>query len=511
MSNATKVHSAGNLRPYLGEMRLQPIHTYLQLPLCITQLSMTHSEQQQGNSPLDTTTLEDTGNEQQTEAHYVRGGGDGYDSDASEEHYEFQSPEQIAENWRAYNVTKAGLLQYACNVAMLPTEPTTPWWVKSKAQPTLEDPDEYHSACSSFGDAEDSNESEHTLDNGAAAVVLLSTTFVPLAFETFSRQEWMTRREEIRQQRLSDHRLMDVRHLFAEGTKRHERQLHKQFLHNFALSQASFGLSEMFSSTNMQVPHNPAGNASAIALVSTQSNQQQTNPPTLTNTLYHIIFPPWQDSMLRFSALTEGNGRGKVPTLHLTNGLADFIDTSRQYGVSMYDRRLFVDVEDSLMDMQHQILLEHQRALIHMHTAAAMEESIQRLQNNVSQQYFAMREIMLRKVPAQEIMPLLVVLPAYPCDAVDTAARVQASLDTTGRLAHLLRQEQPFGASFPHNRLYQREQAQFAMSHTYDLGQQPDAAFFNMVQQRHTECINAAQATVLSPMDVQLLNDLASA
>ena len=134
-----------------------------------------------------------------------------------------------------------------------------------------------------------------------------------------------------------------------------------------------------------------------------------------------------------------------------------------------------------------------------MHTAAAMQQSLHRLQNNVTQQYIAMREARMNDVPVQEVMPLFAVLPAYPCDAVDTAARVQASLDITDRLAQSLQYEQPFNVAFPHNRLYQREQAQFAMSHTFEAGQRLDTEFFDMVQQRHAQYINAAQAKALSP------------
>ena len=72
---------------------------------------MTYNEQQLGDPTLDNATMVDIGIEQQTEPRYVRGGGDGYDSDASEEHYDFQSPEQITEKRRAYNLTKAGLTQ----------------------------------------------------------------------------------------------------------------------------------------------------------------------------------------------------------------------------------------------------------------------------------------------------------------------------------------------------------------------------------------------------------------
>ena len=161
--------------------------------------------------------------------------------------------------------------------------------------------------------------------------------------------------------------------------------------------------------------------------------------------------------MLRLSVLTEGNGNGRVPTLHVATGLADFIDNSRQYGINLRERRYFVDLVKDLLDMQHQILLAQQQALIHMHAAAAMQQSLHRLQNNVTQQYIAMREAMMNDVPVQEVMPLFAVLPAYPCDAVDTAARVQASLDITDRLAHSLQYEQPFNVAFPHNRLYQRE------------------------------------------------------
>ena len=396
------------------------------------------------------TTLVDTDTEQQTVVNYVRVGGDGYDSDASQEHYEFQSPEQIAESRRAYNVTKAGLLHYARNMAMVPTEPVKPWWIKSDAQPQPEDPDEYHSACSSFDDEGDSSGSKHTMNNGAAPVALLSTTFIPLAFDTFSRQEWMARREELRQLQLSDQRLMDVRHMFAQVTKRHERQLHKQFLHDFAHSQAPFELQEMFSAGNTQVLHNQTGSMTVIVPTSTQSIHQPATFPTLTDTLLRIIFLPRQDNMLRLSVLTEGNGSGRVPTLHVATGLADFIDNSRQYGINLRERRYFVDLVKSLMDMQHLILLAQQQALIHMHTAAAMQQSLHRLQNNVTQQYIAMREAMMNDVPVQEVMPLFAVLPAYPCDAVDTAARVQASLDITDRLAHSLQYEQPFNVAFPH-------------------------------------------------------------
>ena len=61
--------------------------------------------------------------------------------------------------------------------------------------------------------------------------------------------------------------------------------------------------------------------------------------------------------MLRLSVLTEGNGNGRVPTLHVATGLADFIDNNMQYGINLRERRYFVDLVKNLMDMQHQILL----------------------------------------------------------------------------------------------------------------------------------------------------------
>ena len=45
VNGATKVRGTGNLRPYLGDKQLQPIYTYLQLPLHTKQLNMTHNEQ----------------------------------------------------------------------------------------------------------------------------------------------------------------------------------------------------------------------------------------------------------------------------------------------------------------------------------------------------------------------------------------------------------------------------------------------------------------------------------
>ena len=45
VNGATNVRGTSNLRPYLGDKQLQPIYTYLQLPLRTKQLNMTHNEQ----------------------------------------------------------------------------------------------------------------------------------------------------------------------------------------------------------------------------------------------------------------------------------------------------------------------------------------------------------------------------------------------------------------------------------------------------------------------------------
>ena len=125
-------------------------------------------------------------------------------------------------------------------MAQVPAEPKTPCRVKSDAQPNLEDPDEYQSACNSFGESEDFDDGNHTTDNGTTAVVLLSMTQLlhwdDYGSEVMHRRAWMARRKELRQLHLSEQRLMDVRHMFAQVAKRHDRQLHKHFLQDFSLS-----------------------------------------------------------------------------------------------------------------------------------------------------------------------------------------------------------------------------------------------------------------------------------
>ena len=123
LSNATALQRTCTLRPYLRDIKLQQIHIYLQLPLPISQLSVIPSEQEPtgsgttppkqaqdmaGQSALDKGNLVAVVNEQQAKTRHVKGGGDGYDSDASKEHYEFETPEQIAEQRSCYNITKAG-------------------------------------------------------------------------------------------------------------------------------------------------------------------------------------------------------------------------------------------------------------------------------------------------------------------------------------------------------------------------------------------------------------------
>ena len=90
--------------------------------LDMAQLSMANRRLPDAEGGTDTLETARPGSPRGNLLRVARGGGDGYDSDASEEHFEFEPPQNVAARQQFFKTRREQAQQYAHNMSLVPQE-----------------------------------------------------------------------------------------------------------------------------------------------------------------------------------------------------------------------------------------------------------------------------------------------------------------------------------------------------------------------------------------------------